>query len=343
MIMAASPLTGRFARAAEEITYFTWAGYDYPALFGTYLEKHGSPPKFALYADATEALQKVRAGYVPDVIHPCYDNVKEWRESGYFQPIDTSRLSHWNELIPNLKSLNAANVNGEQWFVPMDWGQTSITYRTDLVDPEGGEESWGILWDKRHAGKIAMSDGVADAWFAAAVYAGVDVNNIREKDFAEVKAVLREQRPLVRFYGSDPTTIEQGLASGEIVAAVTWNDAAYRLRQDGAPVKFAQPKEGPLGWVCGPMLHKGASDVERAHDMIDAMISPESGKVVITEFSFGHSNAEAFAMVDETILADLGLSSKPFDILSNSHFVEPVSTPVAARMSQDFEEIKSGM
>ena len=52
----------------------------------------------------------------------------------------------------------------------MDWGQASILYRTDLVDIE--EESWGLLWDERYAGRLAMIDSLIHGVMVAAIYAG---------------------------------------------------------------------------------------------------------------------------------------------------------------------------
>ena len=109
--------------------------------------------------------------------------------------------------------------------------------------------------------------GVADAWFATAAYAGVDLNNIQEDDFAKVSELLREQRALARFYSSDPTSLEQSLASGELVAAITWNDAAFRLRQSGVPVNPHIAPESGIESVPGEFrLDKGDVFVAVATD-----------------------------------------------------------------------------
>ena len=36
---------------------------------------------------------------------------------------------------------------GEHLYIPWDWGTSSILYRTDMVDLQGEEESWGLLFD----------------------------------------------------------------------------------------------------------------------------------------------------------------------------------------------------
>ena len=118
-----------------------------------------------------------------------------------------------------------------------------------------------------------------DAWWCGAIYAGVDFKDIASEDgFKKVADVMRKQRPLIRVYTDDTTTLEQALASGEMVAAMTWNASAVTLKGQDVPVNFAKPKEGALTWVCGAMLHKDAPKPERAHDIIDSMISVDTGK-----------------------------------------------------------------
>ena len=47
-------------------------------------------------------------------------------------------------------------MDGQTYFVPFDWGNSSIIYRTDMVDIS--EESWGLLYDERYAGKVESED-----------------------------------------------------------------------------------------------------------------------------------------------------------------------------------------
>jgi spermidine/putrescine transport system substrate-binding protein len=147
------PLLPGRARAAEQATLFTWEGYEVPELHQEYIKKHGAGPSFPIFADEDEAFQKMRAGFTPDLAHPCSYNVPRWRDAGLLQPIDTSRLSRWGDVISSLKTIAGTQKDGKQWFIPFDWGNTSILYRTDLVDLK--EESWGLMWDERYKGRLA--------------------------------------------------------------------------------------------------------------------------------------------------------------------------------------------
>ena len=83
--------------------------------------------------------------------------------------------------------------------MPFGWGCTSVTYRTDLVewDEEG---SYGLLWDERYSGQLAVFDSVGETVFTSAIYAGVDPCNMSDADLDKVIGLLEKQKPLLRFY-----------------------------------------------------------------------------------------------------------------------------------------------
>ncbi len=343
--MVAVPMAGRRALAAaeDEATFFTWGGYDIPELFGAYKEKHGALPNFAVFGGSEEALTKMRGGYVVDVSHPCNQALPRWIASDLFQPIQVDRLSNWGDVIPELVDLPGNDAAGDNvWMAPFDWGQTSVTYRTDMFELEG-EETWDMLWDERYKGRLGSLASGGDAWWCGAIKAGVDFKNIDTPEaFEKIAAAMRAQRPLMRLYTDDTTTLEQALASGEMVAAMTWNSSAVQLKSEGVPVKFAKPKEGALTWVCGVMIHKDAPKLERAHDVIDSLLSVEAGKFMINDYGYGHSNKKAFEAFDDATLQGLGLSSNPVEILNAGHFQVPQSQEWESKMNALFEEIKAG-
>ncbi|MEZ5925800.1 MAG: extracellular solute-binding protein [Hyphomicrobiaceae bacterium] len=339
------PMMHRPARAEGEATYFTWGGYDIPELQTKYKAKYGADPQFATYGDTEEGLQKMLAGFVPDVMHPCSGEVPRWKNAGVLQPIDTSKLSNYEKLLPELKNLPAANIDGQVWMVPWEWGFTSITYRTDLVKLPNGEESWEILWDEANKGKIAVIGSADDSWWVGAIYAGVPFDTVATDDAAyqKVNDLLKKQRPLIRLYTSNNTEQQQALASGEIVAAMTWADAATNLLKEGVPVKFAQPKEGTLTWVCGLVLNKSAPNLDKAYALIDGMLDPEIGKYCIDNFGYGHSNPASYEGVDQAQLAALGMDKGPEETLKGGHFYIPQPDSFSEKLYKDWEQIKGGL
>lgn len=345
IVTVMTPVMPRRALAAPEdhATWFTWGGFDVPDFFEDYVAKRGEVPNFATYGSAEEALNKLQSGFVADIAMPCLSDVPRWSSTGLFQPIDPARLSNWPDVIPELWDVPFNVQDGKPWMMPWEWGQTSVAYRTDLYDLEGAEESWDMLWNPKYAGRMGMLAGGGDAWWCAAIKAGVPFDQIHtDEAFERISAVLREQRPLIRMYTDDTTSSDTALAAGEIVAVMAWNSSVVSLSAQGVPVKFAKPKEGALTWVCGQMLHKDAPNLDSAYDILDALISVSASVVQIRDFGYGAANRKAFDQFTDEELATLGLSRNPLEILQAGHFGIPQTAEWDQRMTSTWEQIKLG-
>jgi spermidine/putrescine transport system substrate-binding protein len=334
VVAVAVPGTG--ARAEEQAIYFTPGGYGIPELQTHYRAKHGDDPQWRRFADTDEALRKLQSGVQADVVHPCSDDLPRWIAAGVLQPIDVTRLRNWPDLHPRLRQLPHCSVDGACFFVPWEWGLTSITYRTDLIELPSGEESWGMLWDERNRGRVAVIDSAHDSWWCAAIYAGIPFDRIDAAAVDRVDDLLHRLRPNVGLITADSAAIAQALAAGEVVASISWADTARRLLKRGVAVKFARPKEGPLIWICGLVLARNAPHVDAAYDLIDGMLAPDIGAYCIRTFGYGHSNVKSFALVRQPDLAALGLADGPTPILAHGRIQPPVSQDLRARISQDW-------
>ena len=339
--MVTLPIVTRTTSAAENVNFFTWSGYEAPELQKAYIDKYGAPSQTTFFGSQDEALQKILSGFNPDISHPCNSNLQRWREAGILQPIDVDRLKNWPDLWKPLRELKTGIANDKHWFIPFDWGTASVLYRPDLVDIK--EESWNLLFDERYKGRLSTYDSLEGGVTTAEIVAGVkDPFNPTDEEIARTGDVLRKQRDLLRFYWSDPTMIEQGLASGELVAAYAWPSSAANLQKQGVKIRYMKPKEGILTWVCGfVMIKNGPADAERKYDLLDALISPESGRFLIEQMATGHSNRKAFETVDKKTLANLGLS-EPEAYLKEGIFFQPMEEAKRQRLLDIFEAVKAG-
>ncbi|NJO38588.1 MAG: extracellular solute-binding protein, partial [Rhizobiales bacterium] len=206
--LAALSLTIAGTAQAADVTYYTWAGYELPE-FHEKFTAGGSGVDIITFADDNDALAKVRSGFRPDVAHPCTFKLDEWKAEGVLQPIDPARIANWDGILPSLKDLpGVIDEDGTVWMVPWDWGNTSVIYRTDLVTEN--TDSWALLWDEAHAGRLATLNA-SDTPIVAAMLAGVDPFHASEADVEKIGEKLREQRPLLRFYTADQASLGQAL------------------------------------------------------------------------------------------------------------------------------------
>ena len=347
MVMVPAGSRSAFAASDDHPTVFTWEGWDVPELHQPYLAKHGESPNMAIFGDEEEAFAKMRAGFKVDLTQPCTYKVPIWKDAGILDPIDTSRLSTWDDIIPSLKTIPGTYEGNNQYFFPTDWGLTSVLYRADLAPEYVDNESWGILWDPKYKGRLSMADSLIDGVMVAAIYIGAkDPFNMTDDEMAKTRAALKEQLPLMRYYWTSPADIEQALASGELVATSAWNSSYAALKKEGLDVRYTSPKEGAMTWVCGfcLMSDHDPAKLDRIYDYLDAYASVESGVFALTEYGYGHGNINAFAKVEQDspgLLKELGYSVNVDETLNAGIFQAPMGNEPALQAM--FEEVKAGM
>lgn len=300
------------AQSDAPLTCLTWGGYDVEDYIPGYVAKHGRLPNFSVFGGEEEALAKVRAGFEADVMHPCNYSVGRFVNAGLAKPIDTARLSHWPDIFPALQTAEGVMLDGNVVMAPADWGNSSIAYRPDLVDPAFlAEPSWGIFYDDAYRGRVSMLDNELVIQIGLMV-AGRSYDEVYAVSGTDLEDAAKEWGArgvrTSRFLWTDASEVQQAMASGEIVAAYAWNDLVKNLRAEGIPVEYAVPKEGIFTWFCGlTLLNSGRADEALAYDFIDAWLSPETGKLLIEESGYGHANMKAFEIADTDEIAAMGL------------------------------------
>jgi len=343
LVTVSMPVVRNAAQAASTIQVFTWSGYDVPEMHSAYLETYGGSPEFLFYADNDEAIEKVRAGYLPTLVQPTSYMIGRWRDAGLLSPIDTSRLSNYPEVFQQLKDINAMHHDGQVYGLPLAWGNSSVLFRKDLAPEYVDNPTWEILWDPNYAGRLAQRDSMDAGVLEAALILGIeDPYNMSDADLERVREKLVEQRPLLRYYWNSQADIEQALASGEIVAAYAWNDAYASLKREGLDVGYMIPKEGILTWVDTTCLIKdGPGDEVEAYDFMNSLISPETGVFLIEEYGYGSANAQSFPMANQDLLTELGIED-PDKVLALGEFFNEWNPEVREKANIMFEEVKAG-
>lgn len=324
------------ARAQGVPVLYTWEGFDSPDLVQDFQAKHGAPPVFQTFIEESEALENLQAGLAVDVAHPCADTFGHWNDAGLLQPIDLSRLANWPDVFEPLKNISGGEQGDNRLFIPIDWGTTSVAYRSDLVSSP--QDSYALLWDERYAGKLSIGEDATETVIMAALVAGVaNPFDMSDDDLARVRDLLVRQRSILRFYWSDTTVIEEALSTGELVATSIWSDTFRTLKQRKLPIAYMEPKEGILSWCCGFVLTSSATEVDAAYELIDSVLSPTTG-VKWVERGSNHSNRKTYELIDEATLVEMGVPRDPTHLLTSSIFLREY--PRIADYQKMFDEIR---
>ncbi len=305
---------GSFDPASEPggpIEVFTWAGYDdsekdgAPWMWSQYQKGEynaDSPLKFTFLEDDGQALSKVASGYSPDIIHPCIAYVVQWKEAGLIQPLDMALLPDYAG-IPEAISAGGI-VDGAQYMVPFDVGFSCLTYDADVInfDNVGGEESWEVLLDDRFKGRMALfSDDVAVIKIGHLINEGaVDPNVQTTEQIAAAKETALKVKANLRNYWTSQTETVNDFVNGNLDATYTWPDGFWKIKNHpkmkGRNIKYMQPIQGRLAWVCGTVLSSASKQPGRATMAMAATNTPAAG-AGLTDF-FQYASAQQKGVMD---------------------------------------------
>ncbi len=167
---------------------------------------------------------------------------------------------------------------------------------------------------------------VSSVWWAPNIGAK-NPFDMTDEELAEATELLRQQREVMRYYWTDQSTVEQGLATGELIASYAWNSSIKPLKEQGILVEYMNPKEGIYTWVCGQVLiSTGNRDEDKAYDYLNAALDPAVGAWIMENYGYGYSNKRSFDLVDEQTKADLGFID-PEAFMTDARYFREIPLP----------------
>ena len=334
----ATLISGVAIAADDGLVVFDWSGYEDEGFFQNYVTKHGGPPTYAFFGEEEEAFQKLRAGFRADVSHPCSQSVSKWHEAGLLEPLDTSRIDLWSDVNTQMKE--AFKIDGSYYMLPMDWGTTALTYRTDMVDVTK-MSSLAVFLDPAYSGRIALPDNVDDIYALGYLATGVtDWTKATDADFKVATAWLRQAHQNVRTYWADGAELSQLMGSGEVIVSWAWSETPATMAAEGLPIEANRSTvEGSSSWFCGYVnLANGPNSEDKMYDFFNAWMDPGSADYIVSEWGYGHGNETAMAAIGSEALNDAGLGPVDVPVLAQV----PMNQQLREKMIAEFEKIKAG-
>lgn len=332
---AAFPTGPAAADDAGPLRLLEWAGYEIPEFHQPFSDAYPDVKLEVQFADAGSSFyQKVAAGGVQvDLAHPCSNWVTTWKDADLIAPIDTSRLTNWDSLDPNMRELG--KIDGQYWFVPWDWGYESLIVNTDMVP--NPPQSWADLWKPEYKGLIAMEDFSEGAVAMTSWAFDLPYPNLSDADLDFVKQKLLELKPNIKLFWQGSTDLVQAMVNGDVGIGYGWNDQYAKVLDGGVNAVYVDPSEGRGGWVCGFVVPKDTPHYDLALKYIDAALAPESMKNAIDMYFLGASNTAAVDLADPSTVEVLGL--KDADVQSRTNFAVPLTPEQRDKFNEIWTEV----
>ncbi|MEX0755474.1 MAG: extracellular solute-binding protein [Actinomycetota bacterium] len=287
-----------------------------------------------------EAIAKLQAGFEADVVNSCVDEATaQMVDMGLYQPLDVSRLEHWDEIWPSMKELPGVQVDGEVYLVPVDAGTAGIMYDADEITTP--PDSWTDLFDPQYEGRAAIEDLSVTAIDIGALATGIENPLEMTPDQLEsVKQYLIDNKGNFRTFWKGEAAVKSLFKNGEIVIASGYPGIAKDLRKDGVNVQFAAAKEGQMLWACGYGIYKDANPeaIDAAYALLNYYTSLPPQVYAATNWNYLTSNQGILEAVPEKVREEAALDS--LFTLENALPASPPTDPSAWRSA--WTEVKAG-
>lgn len=192
---------------------------------------------------------------------------KELAVQDAIAPWDVSKIPNYESVWKWAKDIPYLYNDGKQYGIPSVVNADSIIF---LPKKTGPVDSYGVIFDPKLKGKVAMEDTWINSVIFTAIYLKGSENakieepgNLSEDELGMVMEFLIKHKKDGQFrtFWSGWEQGVQLVANEEVYAMTGWEPIVYAARERGIDAEYAKPVEGYEGWGNNTLLTKGA--VER--------------------------------------------------------------------------------
>lgn len=263
------------AALAGEVNVLTWEGYADDSFIKGF-EESSSCTVNPTYVGSNDdfAPKLVAGGGVYDLITPSIDTTALMIDAGFVEPLDTSRITEWDNIYPKFLALEGIQRDGEYYGMPYTWGSIPYMYRVDKFDTP--PTTMADVFAPELAGKVSLWDDKSSLYTAARMNGDMNVYDLTDDQLAAARDKMVELKPMVRKYWATAGELVDLYVGGEVWVSNTWGGYQSNLiAEQGIEVAEFIPAEGAEGWMDSWMMVKGTSNTECAYKLLNFLLSAE--------------------------------------------------------------------
>ncbi|MER8401419.1 extracellular solute-binding protein [Mesorhizobium sp. M1348] len=323
------------AFGAQELRLLTWEGYADDAWVKNFEAEYKVQVSKTYVGSNDEYMAKLAAGGADyDLVVIVSSLARRAIDAGFVEPLDLSLIPNFESIFPRAKKVPFIAKDGQIYGAPTFLFVSPVTVNAKEL-PEGND--FGVLFDPKNAGKIAMWDDVSTIGDVANWMGIKDIWNMPDDQLAAVQAKLIEQKPLVRTYWSQAGEAIELFTNNEVIASNSWNYITKNLKERGVPVREFLPKP-PLGGIDSHFVVKGSRNRELAHHFINHILSADSQGKEADLYGVTPMNPASKAHMEPETWVALGLDDITREINSMIFWDD---IPRRARYMEVLNEVKA--
>jgi spermidine/putrescine transport system substrate-binding protein len=281
---AAALLTLGLAKAEGELFIYNWTEYTPPELVAKFEKETGIKVSVDTYDSNETLLAKLQAGATGyDIVVPSQNFVPIFIKEGLIQKVAVHDM-------PNFKNMKDRWKFPEwdpqqEYTAPWQWGTTSFSFNSELYSGKGASLKEFFEPSAEVKGRLSVFQTPDEVVSLANIYLGLPFCSEDASQMKQVQDLLVKQKEYVVAYNSE--TMSDLLASGEAMMTNHWSGFSRLGRLTGAPIVYAYPKEGVVGWFDSMVVPASAKNVENAKKFMNFMMDPVNMAMLTENQGYG--------------------------------------------------------
>lgn len=281
---AAALLTLGLAKAEEELFIYNWTEYTPPELVAKFEKETGIKVSVDTYDSNETLLAKLQAGATGyDIVVPSQNFVPIFIKEGLIQKVAVHDMPNFKNMKDRWKF---PEWDPQQEYTgPWQWGTTSFSYNSEIYAGKGASLKEFFEPSAEVKGRLSVFQTPDEVVSLANIYLGLPFCSEDASQMKKVQDLLVKQKEYVVAYNSE--TMSDLLASGEAVMTNHWSGFSRLGRLTGAPIVYAYPKEGVVGWFDSMVVPASAKNVENARKFMNFMMDPVNMAMLTENQGYG--------------------------------------------------------
>jgi spermidine/putrescine transport system substrate-binding protein len=307
--------------ATRDLVVWGWPEDALPKVAEDFCIKYGVELIYRAYESQEEAIEWLQAGERADLVIMDNQLVPTLIDAGLLDQINRGNL-------PNLRNISASFMSPyfdreNQYSIPYTWGTTGLLVRRDLAGRP--VTRWSDLWDPSFAGKIALWTTTPRYTLGIALaMLGFSVNTEDPAELAAGIEKLKEIKDRVVWLSEDGTSAER-LEDGNVVIAMGWAYDALAARENGVPVDYVLPEEGPILWSDSFVIPETSQVPYLSEMLLNYLMEAEVNAKLMDLNYYAMPNDPALRLIDRDLFNDPIIFPSAND-LEKAQMLQPLST-----------------
>ncbi|MFX0543483.1 extracellular solute-binding protein [Roseovarius sp. S4756] len=273
---------GSAATAEGTLNLYVWSESIAPELLTKFAEEHDVQVNVDGYTSNEDLLTKLQAGASGyDIAVPSHHFLRIMIDEGLVQNFGANELEAYENIQERWR--NQWWDEDQAYSIPLAYGTAGFAVNTAEYDGPTDSMKYFFEPEGALAGNIALLSYPDEVVGAAQLYLGVPFCSEDPEEMKRVLDLLMAQKEHVAAYSSD--NIEGRLSSGEVATHFWWDGEVVRAIAEGAPLEYAMPKEGLVGWIDSMVIPVGAPNYDNAIKFIEFMSTPENATIEMNHYA----------------------------------------------------------